>query len=94
MEEDGNNTFAYSELAKIVLQTNVNEIGTGLHAFWQMNQLKLKKALVEKSNQKLTNQQSNEIHEKAQMTQTVRDLTFIMSELSSFLTDAAISLSK
>lgn len=48
MEEDGNSSFAYSELAKIVLQTNVNEIGTGLHSFWQINQSKLKKALVEK----------------------------------------------
>jgi hypothetical protein len=56
MEEEKNSSFAYSELAKIVLQTNVNEIGVGLHAFWQMNQSKLKKALVEKSNQKPTSQ--------------------------------------
>lgn len=38
MEEEKITSFAYSELAKIVLQTNVSEIGAGLHAFWQMNQ--------------------------------------------------------
>jgi hypothetical protein len=38
MEEEKNTSFAYSELAKIVLQTNVSEIGAGLHAFWQINQ--------------------------------------------------------
>jgi hypothetical protein len=43
----------YSELAKTVLELNVNVIGTGLHAFFEANQTKLRKAIVGKGQRPL-----------------------------------------
>lgn len=79
----------FSAVAQEVLRTNIVVIGQGLHVFWNSHSAKLKSSLV--SSKRSTAFQGKQVMAKFQikesilLTTAVRDLLFIMSELSSYI---------
>lgn len=79
----------FSAVAQEVLRTNIVVIGQGLHVFWNSYSAKLKSSLV--SSKRSTAFQGKQVMAKFQikesilLTTAVRDLLFIMSELSSYI---------
>ena len=74
-----------SEIVKELLSQNIVVISQGLYAFWNSNSAKLKNALVGSQSKGI--QAKSQLRENIQLTTAVRDLTFIMSELSSYIGD-------
>lgn len=80
--------LSYSEVARKVLSDNITVICEGLHFFWTTHSTRLKQALIGSSKRAQSGpvpQSKNAIQERIAMTNAVRDLTFIMSELSSYI---------
>lgn len=72
-----------SEVVKELLSEHIVCISQGLYNFWHNHGSKLKHALVGSQGRNV--QAKQQIKESIQLTTAVRDLTFIMSELSTYI---------